>query len=130
MLLLIFGPDYILQNPWIGFEYVSVPLSIKFFDFSIWGGPRVRKGTLATARTYTDGTIFHTSDADTDFPDDYSKTVDKDTYYLKNHGITDTCPTMKIYNNEEELRTYVGVTSQDNLKLLMSCYCKYSFKLE
>ena len=76
---------------------------------------------MTTARTYTDGTIFHTSDADTHFPHENSKTRKKDTEFLLDHGIKETCPSMKVYHNNEELRTNVNPQSTDNVALLMSC---------
>ena len=49
--------------------------------------------------------------------------------YLLNHGITDTCPSLKIYNNTDELRVNVNGGSQNNVKLLMSCHCKLRFTM-
>ena len=99
----------------------------KCFHFSVWGGARVRRGTLTPANTYTDGSIFFTSDADSEFPHAESKTRKSDLAYLLNHGITDTCPSLKIYNNTDELRVNVDGGSQNNVKLLMSCHCKLRF---
>ena len=102
---------------------------MKIFNFSIWGGPRVRKGTLIPARTYTDGQIFHDNDANTDFPHEHTKTREKDIHYLRTHGITDTCPTMKIYTTSERLRVNVNDQSKNNVKLMVSCHCKYPSKI-
>jgi hypothetical protein len=30
------------------------------FNFSVWGGPRVRKGTKLVSKTYTDGSTLYT----------------------------------------------------------------------
>jgi hypothetical protein len=30
------------------------------FNFSVWGGPRVRKGTKLVSKTYTDGSTLNT----------------------------------------------------------------------
>ena len=84
----------------------------------------MKKGTLTTARTYTDGQVFHIEDADTHFPHNDSKTRMSDLHYLKTHGITDTCPSMKVYNITDELRVNVHDQSKDNVKLMMSCHCK------
>ena len=101
----------------------------KCFHFSVWGGARVRRGTLTPANTYTDGSIFFTSDADSEFPHAKSKTRESDMAYMLNHGITDTCPSLKIYNNTDELRVNVNGASQNNVKLLMSCHCKLRFTM-
>ena len=95
------------------------------YNSSVWGGPRSRKGTLITARTYTDGTVFHNSDTENYFPDYIFKTRDNDAHFLSSHGITDTCPSMKVYNNNEELSISVKVDKHGTLKLLMSCHCKF-----
>ena len=101
----------------------------KCFHFSVWGGARVRRGTLTPANTYTDGSIFFTSDADSEFPHAKSNTRESDMTYLLDHGITDTCPSLKIYNNKDELRVNVNGASQNNVKLLMSCHCKLRFTM-
>lgn len=89
----------------------------------------MRRGTLTPANTYTDGSIFFTSDADSEFPHANSKTRESDMAYLLHHGITDTCPSLKIYSNTDELRVNVNGESQNNVKLLMSCHCKLRFTM-
>ena len=108
---------------------MSIQSKSNYFDFSVWGGARVRKGTLTPANTYTDGSIFFTSDADSEFPHASSKTRESDLAYLLNHGITDTCPSLKIYSNTDELRVNVNQASQNNVKLLISCHCKLRFTM-
>ena len=93
--------------------------------FSVWGGPRVRKGTKLIAKTYTDGAVFWTGDADDKFPHGHSVTVQRDTDYLIDHKITETCPSVKISNNNDEHRVNVNTKhSANNVKLMVSCRCK------
>ena len=58
------------------------------FNFSVWGGPRVRKGTKLVSKTYTDGSTLYTADTSSKFPHENSATVQKDIDYLIVHKIT------------------------------------------
>ena len=100
--------------------------TFELFFSSVWGGPRVRKGTKINSKTYTDGSKFHNEDTDSRFPHHNSKTRESDKEYRDKHKITETCPSVKIVNNNDEDRVSVAHQSRNNVKLLMSCYCKFS----
>ena len=69
--------------------------------------------------------MFWTGDADDKFPHGHSVTVQRDTDYLIDHKITETCPSIKISNNNDEHRVNVNTKhSANNVKLMVSCRCK------
>ena len=82
---------------------------------------------MYTSRTYTDGTMFHTSDAESYFPDYNFKARENDMHFLSTHGITDSCPSIKVYDNSKPHEINVKVDKEGTLKLLMSCHCKFNF---
>ena len=88
----------------------------------------MRKGTKIDSKTYTDGSKFHNEDTNSRFPHHDSKIRESDKEYRDKHKITETCPSVKIVNNDDEARVSVAHQSRNNVKLLMSCYCKFLCK--